>query len=66
VNFKHRQAVVFKDKIILLRAYIKSRFYEIDFVTNKTPVIILLVIASDSELYTQKPPQEKTAYKRVL
>jgi hypothetical protein len=53
------QAVVFKDKIILLRAYVKSRFYKIDFAINKTLVISLLVIVSNSELYAQRTPQKK-------
>jgi hypothetical protein len=66
VNFKHGQAIVFKDKTILLRAYVKSRFYEMDFATNKTLVILLLVIASDSELYAQRTLQEEAAYKRIL
>jgi hypothetical protein len=66
VNYKYRQAVVFKDKIVLLRAYIKSGFYKIDFATNKTLVISLLTIVSDSELYTQRTLQKETAYKRIL
>jgi hypothetical protein len=52
VNFKHRQVIIFKDKILLLKAYIKSRSYEVDFAINKASVISLLAIASDSELYT--------------
>jgi hypothetical protein len=54
MNFEHGQIIVFKDKIILLRVYVKSRFYEIDFATNKTLIILLLIIISDSELYTQR------------
>jgi hypothetical protein len=65
VNFEHGQVIVFKDKIILLRAYIKSGFYKIDFATNKTLVILFLAIVSNSESYTQRTPQEKAAYKRV-
>jgi hypothetical protein len=52
VNFKHGQAIIFKDKTILLRAYVKSRLYEIDFAINKTLAILFLAIISDSELYT--------------
>jgi hypothetical protein len=37
-----------------------------DFATNKTLVILLLVIASDSELYAQRTLQEEAAYKRIL
>jgi hypothetical protein len=66
VNFEHEQVVVFKNKIVLLRAYIKSSFYEMDFAINKTLVISLLAIISDLELYAQKTPQEKTIYKKVL
>jgi hypothetical protein len=68
VNFEHRQAVVFKDKTdktILVKAYVKSGFYEVDFATNKTLVILFPAIASDSELYTQRTLQEKAAYKKV-
>jgi hypothetical protein len=65
VNFKHGQAIVFKDKTILLRVYVKSGFYEIDFATNKTLAILLLVIASDSESYAQRTLQEEAAYKKV-
>jgi hypothetical protein len=66
VNFEHGQAIVFKDKTILLRAYVKSRFYEMDFATNKTPAISLLAIVSDSESYAQRTLQEKTIYRKVL
>jgi hypothetical protein len=52
MNFKYGQIIIFKDKTILLRAYVKSGLYEIDYVTNKTLVILLLVIISNSELYT--------------
>jgi hypothetical protein len=54
INFEHRQAIVFKDKTILFRVYIKSRLYEIDFITNKTLVISFLAIVSDSESYAQR------------
>jgi hypothetical protein len=57
--------VVFKDKIILLRAYVKSGLYEIDFATNKTLVISLLAIVSDLESYAQRTPQKEAAYKRI-
>jgi hypothetical protein len=66
VNFEHKQVVIFKDKIILLGAYVKSGLYKIYFTINKALVILLLVIISDLELYTQRIPQEKTIYKRVL
>jgi hypothetical protein len=66
VNFEYNQIIVFKNKIILLRAYIKSGLYEIDFVTNKTLVISFLVIASNFESYTQRTLQKETAYKRIL
>jgi hypothetical protein len=52
VNFEHGQVIIFKNKIILLKAYVKSGLYEIDFATNKTLVISFLVIVSDLELYT--------------
>jgi hypothetical protein len=59
MNFEQGQAVVFKNKTVLLRAHVKSRLYKVDYAVNKA-------LVSDSESYAQKTLQKEAAYKKIL